>query len=147
MNQLQIIKVTENEFKDWALMRHELWPDHSTLAHLKEIQKLYGDHYLSWLASYDNQIIGFCEASLRNFANGCESSPVAFLEGIWVDPGHRRQKVSFSLLGAVQRWAISKGITELGSDTEIENQLSQLCHQHWGFEETERVVYFRKKLK
>lgn len=46
-----------------------------------------------------------------------------------------------------EAWAKSLGIFELGSDTWLHDLPSQQAHGAWGFEETERVVYFRKKLK
>ena len=39
-----------------------------------------------------------------------------------------------------------KGVTELASDADIANITSHCMHAALGFEETERVVYFRKIL-
>ena len=84
--------------------------------------------------------------SLRPYANGCDGRPVAFLEAIWVAPEARRTGVGRALvdhLGAVARGA---GLDELGSDALIDNHVSHAAHRAWGFDETERVVCFRRAL-
>lgn len=81
-----------------------------------------------------------------DYVNGCETSPVAFLEGIVVDPSFRRQGVAASLVAAVTDWARNEGLSELASDAEIHNTVSHAMHAALGFEETQRVVYFRKAL-
>ena len=35
---------------------------------------------------------------------------------------------------------------ELGSDAVFDNKPSRVAHKAWGFEETERVIYYRMKL-
>jgi aminoglycoside 6'-N-acetyltransferase I len=93
------------------------------------------------------QPVGFVEAALRHdYVNGTESSPVAFLEGVYVTPTHRRRGVARSLVAAVTGWAIEHGCRELASDAAIDNELSHRMHHSLGFAETERVVYFRKVL-
>ena len=78
--------------------------------------------------------------------NGCEASPVAILEGIFVIPEFRRVGVAKRLLEAVKRWRQSKGCIELASDAEIDNIVSHQMHHSLGFKETERVIYFKKTL-
>jgi aminoglycoside 6'-N-acetyltransferase I len=87
---------------------------------------------------------GFAEVAVRSYANGCETHPVPFLEGIWVDPQFRRQGIGRQLLAHAQAFLVVRGFRELGSDSEIDNHASHAAHRSWGFSETERVVYFRK---
>lgn len=92
--------------------------------------------------------VGFVEASLRSdYVNGTGSSPVAFLEGIYVTTEHRRQGIAAQLVDAVAAWASSLGCREFASDAPLENELSQRVHNALGFRETERVVFFRKVLR
>jgi aminoglycoside 6'-N-acetyltransferase I len=129
----------------WLAMRRSLWPDEAGLA--EELEALLErDNFQVWLAFEDAEAAGFVEASVRAFANGCDSQPVAFLEGIWVADAHRRRGLGRALVRTVEAWAKSQGLFELGSDTWLDDRRSQEVHGHWGFEETERVVYFRKKL-
>jgi len=83
-----------------------------------------------------------CAASRKP---ACES-PCAFLEGWWVDDDVRRAGVGRALVAAVEQWARAHGFTELGSDALLDNALSHQAHRALGFEERERVVYFRKRL-
>jgi len=132
----------------WAEMRAELWPISTKLEHLAELEEFFNlASFRGWVALFQDRYVGFAEAYIRPFANGCDSRPVVFLEGIWVSPDCRKSGVGRSLVKAVADWALSKGIYELGSDAELTNTLSQACHLKWGFEETERVVYYRKKLR
>ncbi len=49
----------------------------------------------AFLALEDGVAIGFAEAALRRAGvNGCDTLNVAFLEGIWVQPQHRRRGIA-----------------------------------------------------
>src|SRR5205823_5668747 len=100
-----------------------------------------------FLAVDGPRTLGFCEVSQREYANGCDTSPVGFLEGWYVLPGHRRSGVGRALVHAAERWTLARGCTELGSDTEVENRVSQRAHRRLGFRETERVVCFVRRLR
>lgn len=136
------------DLANWAQMRAELWPCSSRQEHLAELEEgSKSTSFRGWVALSDDRCIGFAEAYIRPFANGCDSRPVVFLEGIWVGPDFRRFGVGRALVESVAEWARAQGIYELGSDAELTNTLLQTCHLKWGFEETERVVYYRMKLR
>ncbi|MCB1179681.1 MAG: GNAT family N-acetyltransferase, partial [Leptospiraceae bacterium] len=78
--------------------------------------------------------------------NGCDSRPVVFLEGIWVGDQYRQKGVGRLLVTEISNWSRVNGFTEIGSDVEIDNTISNISHIKWGFEEMERVVYYRKKI-
>lgn len=78
--------------------------------------------------------------------NGTRSSPVAFLEGLYVVPEARRHGVARVLVEAVEGWARERGCVELASDARIDNRVGRAVHRALGPEETERVVFFRKDL-
>jgi aminoglycoside 6'-N-acetyltransferase I len=134
----------------WSGLRHQLWPHLSLEGHRAEIvDALSEPERLAAFLCLDGKgrAVGLAEASIRSdYVNGCETSPVAFLEGIVVDPATRRQGVAALLIAAVGDWAQSKGLSELASDAELENTVSHAMHAALGFEETQRVVYFRKPL-
>ncbi len=91
--------------------------------------------------------MGFVEASKRtDYVNGAESSPVAFVEGIYVVPEARRLRIAASLLAAVTQWAQTVGCREIASDASLDNHASHRFHRALGFAESERVVFFRKAL-
>ncbi len=94
----------------------------------------------------EGRLCGFAELGTRRFAEGCDSSPVAYLEGIWVDPDVRRTGVALALVREAEAWARSSGFTEFGSDCAIENEASQAFHTAAGFSEAGRIVCFKKPL-
>ena len=97
--------------------------------------------------SSEKRLIGFLEASLRDQAEGCETSPVGYIEGWYVDPEARRQGAGSALIASAERWAISKGCREIASDCLIDNDVSLTAHLSLGYEEVERVILFRKSLE
>ena len=132
----------------WLEMRCALWPDETRDTHTRAVGELL-DQNDAWgfvAEALDGTAIGFAEVAIRKYANGCESRPVPFLEGIWINGPFRRRRVGAQIIAYVESFLAALGFQELGSDTEIENSPSQAAHLSWGFTETERVVYFRKRL-
>ena len=73
-------------------------PDTPASAHLGEMEACLAnpERQAAFLCEDDAGVVaGFAEASLRrDYVNGCETSPVAFLEGIFVVPSRRRRGVA-----------------------------------------------------
>jgi aminoglycoside 6'-N-acetyltransferase I len=98
------------------------------------------------VADQDRSLLGFAEVSRRAYAEGCETTPVGFLEGWYVVPEHRRRGVGGALVAAAEGWARSLGCREFASDALADNALSAAAHQALGFEEVEVIRCFRKSL-
>ena len=91
--------------------------------------------------------IGFAQCQLRrDYVEGCSTSPVGFLEGIYVEPSARRLGVAQALLRACEDWARNAGCTEFASDCELPNTDSLAFHLRLGFTEANRIICFIKKL-
>lgn len=144
---INIRRAEDKDLPKWAELRNQLWPE-SEEHHQKEIEQLISDpDFVAFVAEDENHsLVGFVEASIRKYANGCESSPVPFAEGCFVQPGLHRQGVGSQLVRTIEKWAQDKGYRELCSDCLQSNLESIAAHKAWGFQETERVIYFRKKL-
>nr|WP_304217433.1 aminoglycoside 6'-N-acetyltransferase [Phenylobacterium aquaticum] len=129
-------------------LRLALFPDHAAAWHRLELETLIArSDYGVFVAVAATGLVGFAEVALRrDYVNGCDTSPVAFLEGIYVAPDHRRDGAARALITAVEAWGRAQGCSELASDADLANLDSQRMHAAVGFEETERVVYFRKAL-
>lgn len=98
-------------------------------------------------ARQGGSVIGFAQCQLRHdYVEGASSSPVGYLEGIFVEERCRRQGVARALLLACEEWSRAKGCTEFASDCELTNTDSLRFHQSLGFTETNRIVCFTKKL-
>ena len=102
---------------------------------------------LMLVAATENECLGaFIELSKRDYAEGCKSSPVAYIEGIFVDHNLRRTGIGQQLMKAAESWARENGFTEMASDTKRGNLESISFHQTAGFEITEQITCFRKQL-
>ncbi|MDP1591853.1 MAG: GNAT family N-acetyltransferase [Prosthecobacter sp.] len=143
-----IREMTHTDATMWAEMRHALWPFTTADENRNDIARILAAPDMWGYAALDEtgKAAGFAEVTLRRYANGCEESPVPFLEGIWVSPNFRRRGVGEQLIAHISAALRAKGFKELCSDALLDNTVSHEAHRTWGFAETERVVYFRKPL-
>ncbi|KZL21060.1 Aminoglycoside N(6')-acetyltransferase type 1 [Pseudovibrio axinellae] len=143
-----IRKMREADITVWAEMRFKLWDSLSVDEHLTDISKMLRAKkrwgYIALLPS--GEPVGFAEICIREYANGCTAQPVPFLEGIWVHPIQLRQGIGRSIIQQITDDLIQSGFQELCSDASLDNKQSHMAHASWGFDETDRVVYFRKSL-
>lgn len=146
---MDIRGVKPEEIGVWANMRLALWPE-SDEDHWPELEKYFAgtsnDVVQTFVAEIKGTIAGFIELNVRNFAEGSHESSVPFVEAWFVKSDYRGQGVGSALMSAAEKWAVSKGYSELASDTDEANADSINRHLHFGFKETARVVCFLKKL-
>jgi aminoglycoside 6'-N-acetyltransferase I len=134
----------EPDFAAWAAMRRRLWPDEDPAELDRELPGEPGT--IGLVAESEGRLVGFAEASVRNYAEGA-AGPAAYLEGIWVEPEHRRRGLARALLAAVEQWGRDLGLAHLGSDALLGNDVSHRWHEAAGFAEVERLVVFGKPLR
>lgn len=141
--------VAPGDAEAWTRLRTRLWPEWPA-DHPREIVAYFQDppaRAACFVAEgEDGEVVGFAEVGLRDYAEGCGTSPVGYLEGIYVDTGARRSGYARALVLACEAWARSRKCTEMGSDRALDNEVSGDFHVAVGFEEVERVVCYRKKL-
>lgn len=144
---MEIRKATPNDSMTLATLACRMW-EHDPVELEPEFTKLISSNEAAcFLAFSDEAAIGFAQCQLRHdYVEGCETSPVGFLEGIYVTDNHRRSGVARALLSACEDWARSVGCTEFASDCEIDNRDSLAWHLKAGFEEVNRTIWFAKKL-
>ncbi len=144
---LRIRQMTERDRAVWMEMYGALFPGASQTGMSVEIDRILNSSVRAgFCAEHEGRIVGFAEYNIREFANGCNSQPVPFLEGIWVRPDVRQEGVAAALMAHLENVARAQGFLEFGSDVLIDNDISIRMHKRLGFEETERVVYFRKDI-
>ena len=142
--------ISHADMDAWLGLRKQLWPHCTDAEHVDEMRGFLSEpeRFAQFISlNHLQRANGFAEASIRrDHVNGTESAPVAFLEGIFVAPDARRRGIARALVSAVGDWARRRGMAELASDADIVNAVSHATHRALGFEETERVVFFRKPL-
>ncbi len=149
---MEIRAITRYDRDEWARMRAALYPDPpvSEIDDWLDAMDAGGTHPVGVAVLVadrgDGMLAGFVEIGSRSYAEGCESAPVAYLEGWYVDPDARRSGLGRRLVEAAEDWARANGFTELASDAELDNEVSHRAHRALGFDEVERQVCFRKRL-
>ena len=146
----QITEATREDIPAWRQMRAALYTGLTEEFDLEEIEIILNapDKVCFILTIADEpKAIGFAEVALRNVVDGCLSSPVGYLEGIYVSRSHRGRGFAKTMLERVEAWCANQGCSEMGSDSELENETAQAFHRHLGFEETYRTVGFRKSIE
>jgi SAM-dependent methyltransferase/GNAT superfamily N-acetyltransferase len=142
---------------EWVRMRTALWPDEGGVEHGDDVATFLAtgtfrssESSLPWKVFVaersEGGLCGFVEASIRPFAEGCTTRPVGYMEGWFVDPDVRRRGVGSKLVKAAEEWAAAYGCEEMASDAHLENAVSHEAHKALGFEESGRLVHFRKRL-
>lgn len=108
---------------------------------------LVSEDSATYLYIINNTPIGFAQCQLRrDYVEGTETSPVGYLEGVYVEPVYRKQGYGKALVRACEDWARSKGCSEFASDCELNNTDSLAFHLRSGFTEANRIICFTKKL-
>ncbi len=127
-------------------MRTALWPD-STENEVDGILSVPRSEGIVLVAERaEGGLRGFAELASRKFADGCLTSPIAYLEGIWIDPDSRRTGIASAIVREGVTWARSLGLSELASDCDIDNEASHRFHLAAGFAEVKRSICFRRDL-
>lgn len=132
-----------------ASLAARLWPAHAPEDLKPEIAELIAarDAAIFLLFDDDGSPTGFAQCQLRrDYVEGTGTSPVGYLEGIYVDETQRRRGCGRALLAACERWAAGCGCTEFASDCELGNDESLAFHLSAGFSEANRVICFAKRL-
>ena len=145
---MPIRPVQPTDHAEWLRMRLTLWGG-TAEEHTQEIDTYFAtpQRGITFVVeSTGGGLCGFIEVSLRNYAEGCQTSPVAYIEGWYVDAESRRRTLGTRLVQAAEAWAKSQGLKEMASDTQIENAVSIQAHKVLGYAEVERLVCFRKAL-
>jgi aminoglycoside 6'-N-acetyltransferase I len=143
-----IRRATSQDKSEWLRMRQALWPDAPAEYLTFDMDKRLADpDYAIFVASNaDEKLVAFIEAGLRNRAEGCETSPVGYIEAWYVDEQIRGQRLGRQLAYAAEGWAREKGMKEMASDTWLDNEAGIAAHWRLGYHEADRLIHFVKRL-
>ena len=142
-------RATTGDIFEWVRMRQILWPHLSAEDVQDDMEEVLADpeQAVFVAAREDGCLAGFLEATTRKYADGCETSPVGYIEGWFVDEDLRGNGVGAALVRAAEDWARGLGCEEMASDTWLDNEGSIEAHKKLGYEEAERLVHFAKWLE
>ena len=125
-----------------------LWPAHTLQELETEFEGFLQDSRCGvFLVIHDAGPMAFAQVQLRqDYVEGTHSSPVGYLEGIYVRPAYRRQGLARRLVSAGEAWAREQGCREFASDCLLDNRDSLGFHLALGFREAARIICFTKNL-
>ncbi len=145
--QIAIRPASVNDLNELARLGRQLWPSHTEEDLLKEFGQILAEGGFFCLLLRQERSVGFAQCQLRrDYVEGAASSPVGYLEGIYVEPESRRRGLARLLLTYCEHWAREQGCLEFASDCELENDLSLNFHLAAGFREAGRIIHFIRRL-
>lgn len=142
---MNLLAIKENQFPLWKTMRKGIYQSLDDEFHDREMKHILvsSDWFSYFLMSEEKQLIGMVEISTRNIVDGCLSSPVAYIEGLFIKNEFRGLGLGRETIKMIKHWCKQKGFTELALDTEIKNVAAQRFFKAVGLKETYRIVQFR----
>ena len=145
---MEITRATRKDAGTLAALAAKLWPGHGPYELAEDFAGLAdSENAACFLACEQGRAVGFAQCQLRrDYVEGTKTSPVGYLEGIFVEAAFRRKDCARQLLNACEAWAKERGCAEFASDCELDNADSLRFHLAVGFEEANRVICFRKDL-
>jgi aminoglycoside 6'-N-acetyltransferase I len=148
MNGLRIEEIAESDIPKVTELIIRLWPECSYEEESLNCQKIIDSHNQTiFSAKQGNNLFAFVHLSLRtDHVEGCSTSPVVYVEGLFVEPLFRKQGVGKALLRKAEEWGKDNNCSEIASDAEIQNIESLAFHKSIGFKEVNRIVCFSKKI-
>lgn len=145
--EITLRRVTQEDKAEWFRMRKGIWPDAPDEYMTFDMDDILADNdYMVTFACDGDKPIGLTEARIRDYGEGCETSPVGYLEGWFVQEEYRGRRIAGMMTQAAENWIREKGCTEVASDTWLDNESSIRAHLNMGYYEVERLVHFVKQL-
>jgi aminoglycoside 6'-N-acetyltransferase I len=140
----------KTDVAEWGRLRRALWPDCSGSRARLEMREQMSDRKKFGVLVIDRgegRLGGFIELALRDGVDGAARDVTAYVEGWFVDPDLRGRGWGRRLIAAAEHWAAARGMIELASDAELENDDGIAAHRAVGFGEVERLVLFLKAVR
>ena len=143
-----IRSAVKNDARVLAELAIQMWSDNTVFDLEREFEELIESNKAVCFIKYiDNKAIGFAQCQLRtDYVEGTETSPVGYLEGIFIVEAYRKKGYAKELLSACERWAKEQNCSEFASDCELDNTASLGFHLAMGFEKVNRIICFKKEI-
>lgn len=141
-------KAETQDIKSLADLAVCMWNNSTVDELIQEFSELISGENAIFFLKYEKDVpIGFAQCQLRrDYVEGTASSPVGYLEGIFIREGYRNRGYAKELLAHCEAWAKARGCLEFASDCEIDNVNSYFFHRAMNFTEANRIICFTKTL-
>ena len=126
----------------------ELWPDNAADKMYYDLGKIMMTGESVFFLAYEGETaVGHAQCQLRHdYVEGTDTSPVGYLEGIYVKAPFRHQGIATKLMKACEEWAKSEGCMEFAGKCQIDDEDGLAFHLKLGFKEASRIICFAKSL-
>jgi aminoglycoside 6'-N-acetyltransferase I len=143
-----IEEISENNIEHLTKLTLELWTDcEYETEYISYKRILKSENETCYLIADQSTYFGFIHISLRfEYVEGANTSPVGYIEGIYIKPEYREFGYGKKLVKYGIVWAKEKGCSEIGSDAKLENKNSHHFHTRIGFKETNRTINYLQKI-
>jgi len=144
-----ITQATPKDALTLAELAIQMWNNHT----LSELETDFSDvirneNAVCFIKYVEDQPIGFAQCQIRyDYVEGTETSPVGYLEGIFIQEEFRHKGFARELLWECEKWAAGKKCSEFASDCELNNVDSLKFHLAMGFDEVSRIICFKKNMR
>lgn len=148
-SEINVRPYREDDLSEWFRLRSLLWDESSEEDQKEEMMDILvhgDDQFVAVAEAEPGVLVGFLEASIRPYVEDCAGDHVGYLEGWFVAPDFRKQKIGKRLVQVAEKWAKGHGCTEMASDAELYNETSIAAHKSLGYSESSRLVHFKKEL-
>ncbi len=142
------MRASEKDIKNLTDLVKIVWPENSKEDLTRIIlEYMDSDESAVFACKQGDNFAGVALCCLRHdYVEGCDTSPVGYLEGVSVKEEFRNMGIAKSLVEECEQWAREKGCKEFASDCELSNTASLNFHLQIGFTEQNRIICFKKDL-
>ncbi|RDW19023.1 GNAT family N-acetyltransferase [Oceanobacillus arenosus] len=144
----EIIQANTDQLHELTKLAIDLWTDNDVEKLKEEFAEIIeSDQNKVFLYCIEKRAVAFIHLSIRtDYVEGSNSSPTGYIEGAYVLPEFRQKGISKKLFSQGREWLINKGCQQVGSDIELNNEVSYQFHKNIGFKEVNRLIAFIQDL-
>lgn len=151
--------VQQNNINEWLRLRKLLYTDCSEKQLLNEIHRIINNQYPNvndWVVYVyernNKNLGGIIEATIHPNKEWCDTSPIGFIETLYVDIDLRKRGIATELVKAAEKWALKYGCREMAVDTDHYREKNILIYKALGYEMIEyknkdNNICFKKYIK
>src|SRR6266567_1394461 len=111
---MKVREYRDADWSTWLRMSVALFPEYSAEVLVPGMREFRARSDAEVFVAEDSggAVVGFVEVGSRPYADGCDTSPVGYIEAWYVDTHLRREGWGRALLTAAEAWARNRGYRE-----------------------------------